>query len=443
MSTPTSARRKRVVLLATVTSALTMSLALGYTTWRDQQAATMLDEARARLNASLLEAPGLDRVQASTAISLIERAEALGAIDDEVRGLEHYARGLEDLQRGDLLLAEGELSGAVQFLGETADLHVFAAALSRGRLLFDDAQAELDAALAIDPHHPRALLLAADLALDRGEHEAARERLEALVADYPTSGPLHNRYGLALAACGDREGAEVELRHATELDRVGHDPWINLGRLLRERGEHVEALSAFETAVTRASSDPDAILGRGLERAANGQVEGAEQDFRRAAELAPNDAEPLLALGDLQRDLGFVAEAVETYRNAIDREDADAASWLKLGNALTLLEDYEQAERAFRAALRRVDDLAAAHNGLGASLMHLGREAEAREELERAASIDPSDPNPLMNLALMADARGDVASRRAAWERVLRVWPESPIAARRLSRISSSARPQG
>ncbi len=437
MSITNRARRKRVALLATITSGVTMSLALGYTTWRDTQAATMLEQAHARLDASLLEAPGLDRIQASTAMSLIERAETLGAINDEVRGMEHYARGLEDLQRGDLLLAEGELSGAVQFLGETADLHVFAAALSRGRLLLDDAQSELDAALAMEPHHARALLLSADLALDRGEDETARERLEALVADYPTSGPIHNRYGLALEACGDLVGAERELRHATELDRVGHDPWINLGRLLRERGDHADSLAAFETAVVRAPSDPDAILGRGLERAANGQVEGAEQDFRRAAELAPNDAEPLLALGDLQRDLGFVTEAVDTYRDAIDREDADAASWLKLGNALTLLEDYEQAERAFRAALRRVDDLAAAHNGLGASLMHLGRETEAREELERAARIDPSDPNPLMNLALMSEAGGDVSSRRAAWERVLRVWPESPIAARRLARLRS------
>jgi len=437
MSTPNRARRRRVALLATVTSLVTMGIAIGYTSWRDAQAAAMLAQARARLNADLLEAPGLDRIQASTATSLIERAEALGAVNDEVRGLEHYARGLEDLQRGDLLLAEGELGGAMQFLGETADLHVFAAALSRGRLLLDDAQTELDAALALDPHHARALLLAADLALDRGESETARDRLAALVADYPSSGPLHNRYGLALDACGDRDGAEVELRRATELDQVGHDAWINLGRLLRARGDHEHALAAFETAVARAPSDPDAILGRGLERAANGIVEGAEQDFRRAAELAPNDAEPLLALGDLQRDLGYVAEAVDTYRDAIDREDADAASWLKLGNALTLLEDYAQAERAFRAALRRAETLAAAHNGLGAALMHLDREAEARDELERAAQIDPSDPNPLMNLALMADADGTADARRAAWERVLRAWPESPIAARRLARIRS------
>lgn len=430
-------RRQRVVTLALVTSGLVAASAIGYTSWRDAQAASMLEQARARLDASLLDAPGLDRIQASTAVSLIERAEALGATGNDVRGLEHYARGLEDLQRGDLLLAEGELGSALQFLGPTVDLHVFAASLSRARMLEEDAQVELAAALAIDPEHPRARLLSADLALDRGAASDARETLVALVDDYPTSGPLHNRLGLSLEALGDNEGAEREYRDATELDHLGHDQWINLGRLLRSRGEHLDSLTAFDTAVARASSDPDAILGRGLERAANGQIEGAEQDFRRAAELAPNDAEPLLALGDLQRDLGQVAEAVETYREAIDREDADAASWLKLGNALALLEEYGQAEAAFRAALRRAEGLAAAHNGLGAALMHLDRETEAATQLEQAAQLDPTDPNPLMNLALIAEAAGDRRASVAAWERVLDVWPGSPIATRRLARLES------
>ncbi len=428
-------RRARVATLALATSALVAVSAVGYTSWRDAQARAMLEQARARLDASILDAPGLDRIQASTAVSLIERAEALGAGGSDVRGLEHYARGLEDLQRGDLLLAEGELGSALQFLGPTVDLHVFAASLSRARMLEADALVELAAALAMDPEHPRARLLAADLALDRGAASEAREILVALVDDCPTSGPLHNRLGLALEALDDSEGAEREYRDATELDHLGHDQWINLGRLLRRRGEHADALSAFDTAVARASSDPDAILGRGLERAANGQIDGAEQDFRRAAELAPNDAEPLLALGDLQRDLGQVESAVQTYRNAIDREDADAASWLKLGNALALLEEYGQAEAAFRAALRRAGGLAAAHNGLGAALMHLDRETEAAVQLEEAAALDPTDPNPLMNLALIAEAGGDRRASVLAWERVLEVWPASPIATRRLARL--------
>src|SRR5690606_3261282 len=148
-------------------------------------------------------------------------------------------------------------------------------------------------------------------------------------------------------------------------------------------------------------------------------------DFLRAAELAPNDAEPLLALGDLQRDLGEYTTAVETYRSAIAREDADAASWLKLGNSLALLERYLEASRAFRAAIRRAPDLAAAHNGLGASLMHLGRTDEAILALDRAATLDACDPNPLLNLALLHQRSGEEAAAREAGARALERDPES------------------
>jgi tetratricopeptide (TPR) repeat protein len=396
-----------------------------------------------RLHAPFVEAPGVDRVQASSAASMLERAIDQGRTEDEVRGTYHYARALEDLQRGDLVLAEGELSSAHQFLGETVDLVVLSAALSRGRLLHEDAQREIHHALELEPDHARALLLAADIALDLDHGQEARAHLTRLGALVPDSSTVHNRLGCALEEEGDLEGAERELRDAARLDRRGHDAYVNLGRVLRRQGRHEEAREAFDIAVRRAPSDPQALLGRGLARAATGDVRGAEQDFRRSAELGPNDAEPLLALGDLQRDLGSVSEAVATYRAAIDREDADAASWLKLGNALALLEDYSGASHSFEAAIRRSPELAAAHNGLGASLMHLStQEPERRPEavlaLERAFELDPSDPNPLMNLALLAERDGVPAAAISAWERVLTVWPESPIARRRLARLGRS-----
>src|SRR5690606_30561705 len=131
------------------------------------------------------------------------------------------------------------------------------------------------------------------------------------------------------------------------------------------------------------------------------------------------------------RDLGRVEDAVSTYRRAIEREDADAASWLKLGNALALLQEYEPGAAAFREAITRAPQLAAARNGLGACLMHLGRTADAVAALEAAAELDPADPNPLMNLALLREREGDRDAARAAWERVLERAPGSGIAAAR------------
>lgn len=429
--------KKRVLTLASSTTAVVAVLVVGHSVWRDAEAARLVAEARARLDAPFAEAPGLDRIQASTAISLLERARGYGAEGDELRGLVHYAQALEDLQRGDLLLAEGEMEEALRFLGETADLQVLAAALSRGRMQTDEAERELASALELEPDHERALVLAADLALDADDGERAIGHLVHLAELAPDCAPVENRIGLADELLGDDEAAEEAYRRAARLDRLGHDPWVNLGRLLRARGDHEGAREAFETACERAPTNPDALLGRGLTRAATGAVALAVEDFRRAAELAPNDAEPLLALGDLQRDLGDIAEAVETYREAIDREDADAASWLKLGNALALLEEYEQAATAFRNAIERSPELAGAHNGLGASLMHTGARDEAIASLEHAFELDQSDPNPLMNLGLLFEHEGDVLAARTAWERVLVAWPGSPIATRRLARLGT------
>jgi Flp pilus assembly protein TadD len=435
-----SARRRfrRLAIIVTASAICTSAGAVGFGIWRSQTANELVHSARARLEASFIEAPTIDRLQASTAISLLERARSLGRDDSEIRGLIDYAEAIEDFQRGDLVLAEGELATALTHLGPTADLHVLAAALSRGRLLHREARAEVDMALAIDSEHPRARFLAADLALDAGEGRQAREHFETLREREPRSAVVLNRLGLAREQMGDASGAEEAFRAATELEPLGHEPWINMGRLLRVARRHEEARHAFDEAITRAPAHGGAHLGRGLARAATGNLEGAVSDFERAAELLPNDAEPVLALGDLMRDLGRVEEAVRLYREAIEREDADSASWLKLGNALTLLEDYEAGASAFREAIVRAPTLAAAQNGLGACLMHLGRSADAITALESAASLDPSDPNPLMNLALLSERSGDLRAARTAWERVLERDPSSSVATQRLARLDAS-----
>lgn len=427
--------RRRVLFVSLAFTLLSALVAFGWSAVRDTRARGLVEDARARLDAPLVRAPGLDRVQASTAASLLERAQELGRSDDEVLGWLAYARALEDYQRGDLILAEGELTSAWHRLGQRPDLGVLAAAVARGRS--DRARAEtlLTQALERQPDHPRGLLLAADLALDVDDGAAALLHLDRLVELAPRVAAVHNRRGLARELLGRLAGAEDDYLLSTQLERRAHDAWINLGRLRRRAGRHQEALDAFHRAVELARADADAHLGRGLSRAALGDVTGARSDFTRAAELAPNDAEPLLALGDLSRDLGAYHDAVDTYREAIRREDADAASWLKLGNALALLERYVEAARAFRASIRRAPELAAAYNGLGASLMHLGRSDEAARALDRAAALDERDANPLMNLALLHERTGQPEDARAAWQRALDRDPASEIARRHLARL--------
>lgn len=429
--------RRRVLWVSLGVTFLSAAIALGWGAMRDLSADRLVEQARERLEAPLHEAPGLDRIQASTAISLLERAEALGRSDDELIGLHAYASALEDYQRGDLVLAEGELTSARHRLGPRADVLALAAAVARGRSRDADAHRLLAEAIVLDPDNAQARLLAADMAIDAERGATALDHLDVLLEKAPDAAPVHNRRGLALEMLDRVDDAMEAYERAVGLDEGAHEPWINLGRLHRNAGRHAAALECFESAVRASDTNSDARLGRGLARAANGNVDGAQLDFARAAELAPNDAEPLLALGDLLRDTQRYEEAIATYRLAIAREDADAASWLKLGNALALVENYAESAQAFRAALRRSPDLAPAYNGLGASLWHLGNAEGAVTALDRAAELDAHDPNPLMNLALLHEHAGDTIAARDAWARALERDPQSSIARRRLARLDT------
>lgn len=427
--------RRRVLWVSLAVTVLSLAGVVGWVGYRDHRADTLFEGAMARLRAPLTEAPGLDRLQASTAISMLERARAEGRTDRATEGWAAYARALEDYQRGDLVLAEGELASARHRLGSEPDLDVLAAAVAAGRSQPERAEEMLSRALERAPEHVHGRLLAADMALDEEDGETAMTHLGPLLEAHPDVACLHNRIGLARELEGDLDAAMEAYIGAVERDGRAHDAWINLGRLDRRAGRHTRALEDFGRAVTAADTNGDAYLGRGLARAATGDLTGAQVDFDRAAELSPNDAEPLLALGDLLRDTGRHEEAVATYRRAIAREDADAASWLKLGNALALLEQYDESGEAFRQALERAPELAAALNGLGASLMHTGDLENATVALGRAAELDVTDPNPLMNLALLHERSGDTPAARDAWTRALERDPSSGIARRRLARL--------
>jgi tetratricopeptide (TPR) repeat protein len=402
---------------------------------RAGEAAHQVAEARARLSASLLEAPELVGIEASGALAHLDRAVASGMPEAQVRGLREYARALVKLQTLDLLAATRALEAARHELGMTADLHVVAGTIARLSLDRDEARLQVDAALRIDPRHPRALLLEADLALDRRDGQAALRALEALLEQVPDSSAVHNRVGLAHERLGQLAEAEAGFREAIRFHRRNPDAWVNLGRVLGQRGELGGSLRAYDTAVELAPSAADAHLGRGLTRLAVGSVDEAEADLRRAAELAPDDDAPLLALGDVARARGDLEGAVARYREGLRKDATDESGWVKLGNALFASADVPGALSAYDLALAEAPGLAAAHNGRGAALMRLGRIDDAAEALERAATLDAADPNPLLNLGLLHESAGDRREAARAFERALARDPSSTVARARLSSL--------
>lgn len=420
-------RIQRAIGLSILSAALVGGTVYAVTSKRESESRDAIDEARGWLVPSFGAAPTLERIDASRALTLLDQARGTELErDDDVQGWKSYAQALESLQRGDLVQAEGALAAASSRLGEAPQLLVLAASLSFKRFLFDQAKAEIERALESDSSGQadtqRAHLLAALIELALTHPERAKVHLEQL--RFERVAIVWTTLGLTHEALREWREAGAAYRRAVELDAEDHDAWVNLGRMLRMEGDCAAAVSAFDEAIELAHPSAAAHLGRGLCRMAN-HVAGADDDFRRAIELAPNDAEPHLALGDWYREQGELERAIEEYRVALRIESADAASWVKLGNSLVVAGGRQQdgsgywiqAVEAYREAISRAPELSAAYNGLGAALLQLAEYQAAREALDRAAELDPNDPNPWMNLARVHDGAGDPGAAELARRR--------------------------
>ncbi|MBX3250794.1 MAG: tetratricopeptide repeat protein [Myxococcales bacterium] len=417
--------------------------ALGWLTSRASRAADTLARAEALLVAPFDRAPELHDLAAGDALATLDAALEDGA--DVPPRTRHYAEALANLQRGDLLEAEGAMSAARHAAGWSVELHVLAAAIGRASGNRAAALDHVGAALALDPDAPRALLLEADLALDAGDGPVAARTLERLLEQASRVAALHNRLGLARELLGEAEAAEVAFRRALALDDATPEAWVNLGRTLRARGALDEAALAFAAALEHAESDAAAWLGRGLCALDQGRLLEARESLERAHELAllapaghtsrlgaPHGDTIALALADLAALDGEHARAAEGYRLVLRSRPHHASAWAKLGNALVRLGDHEDARAAFEAALEAAEQAAgveaAAWNGLGAAFAALGRLDEAAEALGRAATLDVDDPNPWLNLGLLHERRGDRDLAADAWRQALARAPEHPVA---------------
>jgi len=381
-----------------------------------EDAHALATDARHVLAAPLSRAPELEQIEAARAVDLLE--DAIAHHDDaRTQALLSWAVALRDYQKGELDAARKLLAQARRALPDQLELDVLAAAIAARAGNPAGAAAQLRRALASD--HPRARMLAADLAADEGQPERALALLESVIARAPQTGTLYNRRGLLHEALGSTTAARTDFERAAALDPRLTQPLVNLGRLLRADGREREAETAFGAALERDESDPEAWLGRGLTRIAQGDVAGGRMDLERARELAPAEPAPLIALGDLDAHDGRGEQAVSRFRAALALDVGNPVAWLKLGNALTRGSDFAGARGAFERAIAIDADLSAAHNGLGAALMGAGEHERAEQAFATAATLDAHDPNPLLNLALLQARRGDARAARAYREQAL------------------------
>ncbi|PCC71008.1 Tetratricopeptide repeat-containing protein [Nannocystis exedens] len=387
-----------------------------------------------------------------------------------VRAAVEYARVRPRDEALDLL--EGLLAKRSRDPTERARPDLRALALAKANVLVElgrreDAVATLDAALARDPDDNAAQLRRGTLVIDTPRSDAGRvdllavyERtggfagligplsrlyirsrelraLEAMVQPHLSDVRAPDEVVLAIARLRLAQAAVEAAESLTDQILLrSPDSWeghLLKAKVLLERGE--PALAQAELRLSRPpqpQADVELIAGKIAER--TGRLQDALPAYRRAHQLAPTLHEAGYLYGRALLQLGRAQEAVTELSAVTRATEAFPAAFVALGQAQYERGNFEEARRQLQRAVTLAPNLTEAHYWLGRCEHDLQLDAEAAVSLGRAVrGAAPGTawlPEAHLWLARAAEAHGDVATSRTAYEEFLRLAP-APAPGRR------------
>jgi tetratricopeptide (TPR) repeat protein len=228
------------------------------------------------------------------------------------------------------------------------------------------AEAELDAALALDPAALRPLLLLSTLELVRN-----RPAFAAAAADR------------ALASHADSVGALIA---ASEVAQAQFD----LGRARR----------LLDRALALDPHEVRGLVNRARLRFGTGDTRGAGADIAEAARLAPGDAQVLALQGFIKLAGGDTRGAERDFRQAVAADRELAEPHLGLGLVAFRQRRAEEGLEEMLTATLLEPKVSLYQSYLGKAYYQARRFDEGLAALESAKRLDPRDPTPWLYASL-------------------------------------------
>ncbi|MEO8217763.1 MAG: tetratricopeptide repeat protein [Acidobacteriota bacterium] len=171
----------------------------------------------------------------------------------------------------------------------------------------DEARPYLERVVQTDPTYAPAAFQLVDIYQDTKEFDKAADTLEPLIVRDPLNLDLQRQQGMLYLRAGAPEKAKKRLEELTKADANDDRSAFFLAEALSDLGSNNEAEAIYQRLLKKTPSDPDLLVGLGLNLLAQQKYDEAERDFRSLLaleKLAPNVsimARTQLALVELQR----------------------------------------------------------------------------------------------------------------------------------------------
>jgi tetratricopeptide (TPR) repeat protein len=275
-------------------------------------------------------------------------------------------KSLESYWKGDLAGAFAGIEGAP---ADVKDPRFFtyrsSLLLSVGRV--DEAGADIDRALSLDPQNSNAFALQSIVALTQNEKEKALTLARKAVETGPQSATARVALSYAQQAHFDLKGALASVNDAVKLDPQNALAWARLAELRMSFGERNEALKAAQKAV------------------------GLNPDLSRTQTV----------LGFAYLTQVKIKQAQEAFTKAITLDNADPLPRLGLGLSKIREGNLTEGGKEIEIAASLDPDNSLIRSYLGKAFFEEKRDKQATEELGIAKQLDPKDPTPFFYDAIL------------------------------------------
>lgn len=287
---------------------------------------------------------------------------------------------------------------------------------------FSKAQKTIKKALELKPNSKSLIHELAKIDLKSKNFASSLELLLGLEDQVTKKNILYKDIGLAYFGLGKLEKALYFSHKSLEESPKYIEALVLKGKALRELENFDEALSVFDTVLSKVSNHRDALYQKGKINHNLGKYRESLDLFDKVLAISPRDTEVLQAKG-LSHDeldefkaasdaitksktveneviyndrgvaltrLGYNHKAIDSYRRALSSNPKYAICWFNLGKALFRVGDLKEALKAFKQSTELNPKNRSAWNNRGVTLRQLNRLEESLDCYDRAIALKKS-----------------------------------------------------
>jgi tetratricopeptide (TPR) repeat protein len=174
-----------------------------------------------------------------------------------------------------------------------------------------------------------------------------------------------------------------------EADGTVSYAWESPGNSSPDASGQSAAAKSASSASPADEKSVDDIVGRGIEKGKNGDLDGAIADFTRASELNPKDDAPYYNRAQAKWLKKDASGAVADYTRAIELGSTNPAAYNNRGNAREENNDHNGAIDDYTHAIELKPDYARAYYNRAVAKEAKGDKTGAAADFKRAKQLDP------------------------------------------------------